>query len=302
MATSSRRAASPALIALHRNGSRGEMTHKDLISAVRPSMDLQLNGQVAVVTGASQGIGLAITRTLLEEGMRVVAASRRSSPELNALDVVHVPVDLMAPDAPAEVIARALETYGRLDVVVNNAGGPVPGSPLPHAGFLTRDDADWHGIFELNLHATVRVCRAALPVLVKAGGGVIVNVSSANARQPSPFNGEYSAAKAALTNFGQALSEEFAPQGVRVNTVSPGPVLTPWWTREGGAAERFGTMVGASSEAVLTKVGPELMSISVGRLADPQEIADAVAYLVSPRAGSTTGADLVVDGGLLKTA
>ena len=255
-------------------------------------MDLQLNGQVAVVTGASQGIGLAITRTLLEEGMRVVAASRRSSPELDALDVVHVPVDLLAPDAPAEVIARALETYGRLDAVVNNAGGPVPGSPLPHAGFLTRDDADWHGIFELNLHATVRVCRAALPVLVNAGGGVIVNVSSANARQPSPFNGEYSAAKAALTNLGQALSEEFAPQGVRVNTVSPGPVLTPWWTREGGA----------TSEAVLTQVGPELMSISVGRLADPQEIADAVAYLVSPRAGSTTGADLVVDGGLLKTA
>ncbi len=265
-------------------------------------MDLQLNGQVAVVTGASQGIGLAITRTLLEEGMRVVAASRRSSPELDALDVVHVPVDLLAPDAPAEVIARALETYGRLDAVVNNAGGPVPGSPLPHAGFLTRDDADWHGIFELNLHATVRVCRAALPVLVEAGRGVIVNVSSANARQPSPFNGEYSAAKAALTNLGQALSEEFAPQGVRVNTVSPGPVVTPWWTRAGGAAERFGELVGATPQAVIAEVAPELMSISVGRLADPQEIADAVAYLVSPRAGSTTGADLVVDGGLLKTA
>ena len=130
-------------------------------------MDLQLNGQVAVVTGASQGIGLAITRTLLEEGMRVVAASRRSSPELDALDVVHVPVDLMTPNAPAEVIARTLEIYGRLDVVVNNAGGPVPGSPLPHAGFLTRDDADWHGIFELNLHDGADLPGRA----ARAGGG-----------------------------------------------------------------------------------------------------------------------------------
>jgi NAD(P)-dependent dehydrogenase (short-subunit alcohol dehydrogenase family) len=266
-------------------------------------MDLQLNGQVAVVTGASQGIGLAITRTLVAEGMRVVAASRRSTPELDALDVVHVPVDLLQPDAPAEVVAQALEAFGRLDVVVNNAGGPVPGSPLPHTGFLSRDDGNWHGIFELNLHAAVRLCRAALPVLLEnAHGGVIVNVSSAVARQPSPFNVEYSAAKAALTNLGQALSEEFAPQGVRVNTVSPGATRTPWWTAPGGAAERFGEMVGASPQAMLEQVAPELMSISVGRLAEPQEIADAVAYLVSPRAASTTGTDLIVDGGLLKTA
>ena len=89
---------------------------------------------------------------------------------------------------------------------------------------------------------------------------------------------------------------------MRVNTVSPGPVLTPWWTRPDGAAERLGAMLGAEPEAVLSTVAPELMSVSTGRLADAQEIADAVAYLVSPRAGSTTGADLVVDGGLLKTA
>ena len=265
-------------------------------------MDLHVNGQVAVVSGASQGIGLAITRTLLEEGMRVVAASRRSTPELEALGAVHVPVDLLTPEGPAEVVARALEHFGRLDAVVNNAGGPVPGSPLPHSGFLSRDDADWHGIFELNLHAAVRLCRAALPVLVEGGRGAIVNVSSASARQPSPANVEYSAAKAALTNLTQALSEEFAPRGVRVNTVSPGPVLTPWWTRPDGAAERFGAMVGAEPQAVLDRIAPELMSISTGRLANPQEIADAAAYLVSPRAGSTTGADLVVDGGLLKTA
>ena len=103
--------------------------------------------------------------------------------------------------------------------------------------------------------------RHALPVLVEHGGGAIVNVASANARQPSPFNSEYSAAKAALTNLGTALSEEFAPQGVRVNTVSPGPVVTPWWTDAGGAAERFGAMVGADKDAVIATVAPEMMHL-----------------------------------------
>ena len=262
-------------------------------------MELDLDGAVVLVTGGVRGVGLGITRAFLSAGAVVVTCARRPA-EIEGASFV--PCDVRDADQVSQLVNGIVAEQGRLDVVVNNAGGPVPGSPLPHAGFLTRDDADWHGIFELNLHATVRVCRAALPVLVEAGGGVIVNVSSAVARQPSPFNVEYSAAKAALTNLGQALSEEFAPRGVRVNTVSPGPVVTPWWTRAGGAAERFGELVGATPQAVIAEVGPELMSISVGRLADPQEIADAVAYLVSPRAGSTTGADLVVDGGLLKTA
>ncbi len=108
----------------------------------------------------------------------------------------------------------------------------------------------------------MRACRAALHLLVERGGGAIVNVSSANARQPASMNVDYCASKAALTNLTKALSEEFAPQGVRVNTVSPGPVVTPWWTDEGGAAERFGELVGASAQAVLERVGPELMALS----------------------------------------
>ena len=265
-------------------------------------MDLHLTDRVALVTGASKGIGLAVARTLAAEGARVVAVSRTATPELAEAGALHVAADLTEPDAPAAVVARAVEAHGRIDVVVNNAGGAVAGSPLPHAGFLTRGDTDWAGIFELNLHAVVRLCRAALPVMLEHGGGSIVNVSSANARQPSPFNGEYSAAKAALTNLGTALSEEFAPQGVRVNTVSPGPVVTPWWTDPGGAAERLGAMVGADADAVIATVAPEMMGLVTGRLATAQEVADAVAYLASPRAASTTGADLVVDGGLLKAA
>src|ERR687894_2747275 len=110
-------------------------------------MDLDLNGRVAVVTGASKGIGLAVASTLREEGARVVATSRNRSEELDALgpDLVHVPADLMDPGAPAEVIARAVDTFGGLDILVNNAGGPPPGTSLPRFGFLPLTDADWRG-------------------------------------------------------------------------------------------------------------------------------------------------------------
>ena len=266
-------------------------------------MDLELSGRVAVVTGASKGIGLAVTRTLLEEGARVVASSRSRSPELDALggDLVHVPADLMDPDAPAEIIARAVEVFGGLDILVNNAGGPPPGDRLPHGGFLGRTDAHWRAMFEFNLLSAVRTCRAAVPLLVERGSGAIVNVSSGNGRQPSPFNVEYSAAKAALMNLTKALSEEFGPQGVRVNGVCPGPTMTPWFTDPGGAGDILADMTGAARSDVLTTVAPEMMLLTTGRFAEPQEIADAVVMLVSPRSASTTGTEFVVDCGFLKS-
>jgi NAD(P)-dependent dehydrogenase (short-subunit alcohol dehydrogenase family) len=265
-------------------------------------MDLNLNGSIAVVSGASKGIGLAIARTLLDEGARVVATSRRSTPELDELagELVHVPADLMDPDAPAEVIGRAVERFGGLDILVNNAGGPAPGSPIPHDGFLSRSDADWQAIFEFNLFSAVRASRAAIPLLLERGGGAIVNVTSAVGRQPQLFNLDYAAAKAAMSNFTKALSEEFGGQGVRVNGVSPGPVRTPWWTDEGGVADVFAAQAGTDRESAMATLAPEMMQLTTGRLVDPQEIADAVAFLASPRSASTTGAEFVVDGGLLK--
>ncbi|MFI0486542.1 SDR family NAD(P)-dependent oxidoreductase [Actinomadura sp. 9N215] len=266
-------------------------------------MDLQLTGRVAVVTGASKGIGLAVTRTLLDEGARVVAVSRKSGAELDALagpDLLHVPADLMDPDAPARAVERAVEAFGRLDVVVNNAGGPPPGADLPRFGFLTLADDDWRDMFEFNVQVVVRTLRAALPHLLNSDAAAVVNVSSGNARRPGPMNYDYNAAKAALTNLGKGLSEEYGPQGVRVNTVSPGPVRTAWWTDEGGAADIIAGATGSDRDAVLDGGAAEMMNLTTGRLATPQEVADVVALLASPRSASTTGADFAVDSGFLK--
>ena len=266
-------------------------------------MELNLTDKVAVVTGGSKGIGLATARTLRAEGAYVVVASRKSTPELDALagpGFVHVPADLTDPDAPAAVVARAVELFGRLDVLVNNAGGPPPGVSMPSFSFLPLTDTNWREMLDFNLLSAVRAVRAAIPVMVERGGGSIVNVSSAMARQPGAMNADYVAAKAALTALTKVLSEEFAPKGVRVNTVSPGPVRTPWWTDEGGAADVMAAAFGADRDAVMDQVAPEAMGLSTGRLLDPQEVADAIVLLASPRSASTTGADVVVDGGFLQ--
>jgi NAD(P)-dependent dehydrogenase (short-subunit alcohol dehydrogenase family) len=266
-------------------------------------MDLDLAGRVAVVTGASKGIGLAVTRTFLQEGASVVAASRGRTPELDALGerLLHVPADLMDPEAPAEVVARAVEDFGGVDILVNNAGGPPPGVKLPRFGFLELTDGGWRDMFEFNLYSAIRACRAAVPVMVEGGGGAIVNISSGHARQASAMNVDYAAAKAALVSVTKSLSEELAPQGVRVNGVCPGPTKTAWWTDEGGAADIIAARAGTDRESVMTTVAPETMQITTGRLVDPQEIADAVVMLASPRSASTTGTEIVVDGGSLKS-
>ncbi|MFC5834312.1 SDR family NAD(P)-dependent oxidoreductase [Nonomuraea insulae] len=259
-------------------------------------MDLQLSGRVAIVTGASKGIGLAIAQTLVDEGVHVVAASR-TAPDAK---VTHVAVDLMDPDAPAQVVARAVEEFGGVDILVNNAGGPPPGTTLPRFGFMTPDDADWRAMFEFNLFAAVRMIRAAVPHMLERGGSSIVNVSSTMAKQPGAMNVDYGAAKAAVLAVGKSLSEEYGPQGIRVNTVSPGAVLTDWWTKDGGAAEVMAGVTGSDKDSVIAEVAPAMMKLTTGRLVHPQEIADAVALLVSPRSGSTTGAEFVIDGGQLK--
>jgi NAD(P)-dependent dehydrogenase (short-subunit alcohol dehydrogenase family) len=196
-------------------------------------MDVGMAGKVAVVTGASRGIGLAITQALVAEGASVVVEARKSSAELDELvragQVQVVEVDLAAADGPAQLIEQA---GGQIDILVNNVGA----AHARLSGFLEITDEDWLATLNLDLMAAVRTIRAALPVMLAAGHGAIVNVSSVNASLPDPAVMDYSAAKAALASFSKALSKEVGPRGVRVNTVSPGPVSTALWLGTEGMA------------------------------------------------------------------
>jgi len=194
-------------------------------------MDLDLAGRGAVVTGGSKGIGLAIARGLAAAGARVTVGARKSSVDLDELartgQVQVVLADLADPEGPASLIAQAGD---RIDVLVNNVGG----APARTGGFLSITDAEWHATIELDLMAAVRTTRAALPAMLAAGTGAIVTTCSVNARLPDPAVMDYSVAKAGLASFCKALSKEVGPQGIRVNTVSPGPVATDLWLGQDG--------------------------------------------------------------------
>jgi NAD(P)-dependent dehydrogenase (short-subunit alcohol dehydrogenase family) len=260
-------------------------------------MDLELRGKVAVVTGASKGIGLAITQALVEEGVHVVAGSRRSTPELKELggkgSVQAIEVDLATAAGPGRLVAAALE-HGRLDILVNNVGAVAPRL----TGFLNVTDEQWLRSLTLNLMAAIRTTRAALPAMLAAGHGNIVTISSVNAFLPDPAVIDYSAAKAALTNFSKALSKEVGAQGIRVNTISPGPVTTDLWLGDEGVAATVARASGGDPAAVAKQTAAQA---ETGRFTHPHEIADLVLLLSSDRAGNVTGTDFVIDGGLTKT-
>ncbi|MFL6124433.1 SDR family NAD(P)-dependent oxidoreductase [Actinophytocola sp.] len=260
-------------------------------------MDLGLTGKVAVVTGASKGIGLATTRALAEEGVRVVAGARTTTEELAALaatgQVRPVRVDLSSPTGAADLAAAALE-LGRLDILVNNVGAVTPRL----TGFLDVTDEQWLHSITLNLLAAVRTTRAVLPAMLAAGHGTIVTISSVNAFLPDPAVIDYCAAKAALTNFAKSLSKEVGPHGIRVNTISPGPVATDLWLGADGVAATVGRASGQDPDAVAENAAAGSVT---GRFTRPDEIADLVLLLASDRAGNVTGADLTIDGGLITT-
>ncbi len=260
-------------------------------------MELALAGHRAVVTGASKGIGLAITRALAAEGATVFAASMTGSRELDELaaraDVRSVLADLSTPDGPAAIVEAATSDGDGLDVLVNNVGALRPRLD----GFLEITDADWDWTLTINFLAAVRTMRAAIPHLAGRPGANIVTVSSVNAFLPDPGVIDYSAAKGALSNLCKSLSKELGP-GIRVNTVSPGPVRTDLWLGDTGVAATVADGSDASPEDVVRRQEAAAPS---GRFTFPEEVADLVAFLCSARAANVTGSDFVIDGGLVAT-
>ncbi|HEX4433455.1 MAG TPA: oxidoreductase [Acidimicrobiales bacterium] len=260
-------------------------------------MQLELEGKVAVVTGASRGIGLAVTRALVSEGAHVVAGARSSTPELDALveagSVESAAVDLATPSGAADLAAAAL-AHGRIDILVNNVGA----AKTRLDGFLSITDEDWTTSLTLNLMAAVRMTRAVLPSMIAASSGAIVTTSSVNAFLPDPAVLDYSAAKAAVANFSKSLSKEVAAHNIRVNTVSPGPVSTALWLGADGVAQTVARATGGDPDAVAQQVAADA---ATGRFTTPEEVADLIVFLASARAGNVTGADFTIDGGLIKT-
>ena len=260
-------------------------------------MDLGLAGKRALVTGASKGIGLAIARSLVAEGATVVAAARRSTPELDELvatgNAQFISADLSTPDGPGALVAAALEG-GPVEILVNNVGAVTPRL----GGFLVGHGRGVARTLNLTFMAAVRTTRAVLPDMLDAGRGAIVTIGSVNASLPDPLVIDYSAAKAALASFSKSLSKEVGPKGIRVNTVSPGPVATELWLGEHGVAATVAGATGGDPAAVQRAAAGDSAS---GRFTQPEEVAALVVLLASERAGNVIGADFVIDGGLIKT-
>lgn len=260
-------------------------------------MDTNLTGKVIVVTGASKGIGLAISRTFAASGGHVIAGARHNSPELAALEAAgsatFVAADLATPDGPTALIAAAV-ARGSVDILVNNAGAVA----TRFDGILSVTDEDWAASLAVNFLSAVRTTREAIPHMLARGGGSIVMIGSVNATLPEWNIVDYSATKAALANFTKSASKEFGPKGIRVNTISPGPVSTDLWLSDDGVAAKFAAAGGGTPADVVAAVSA---GAPTGRFTTPQEVADLALFLASERSANITGSDMRIDGGYVTT-
>jgi 3-oxoacyl-[acyl-carrier protein] reductase len=264
-------------------------------------MDLGLTGRACAVTGASRGIGLATARALAAEGARVLLVARdeerlreaaASATRGSAGAAAVLALDVTTPDAGERVVAACVESFGSIDVLVNNAGT----SRMSGIDELTDDD--WREQLDLHVMAPMRLMRAAAPRMAEGGWGRIVNVCSSSGKRPSLSNVAYSVSKAAQLSLSRAFADTYAARGVLVNAVAPGPVETPLWLGKGGLADQAAAAKGGSREEALEGARAK---IPLGRFGTEHEIAAVIAFLCSERASDVAGAAWSVDGGSVPT-
>jgi NAD(P)-dependent dehydrogenase (short-subunit alcohol dehydrogenase family) len=255
---------------------------------------LGLSGTRALVTGGSKGIGEAVVRRMREVGATVLTTARTRPVDIPDAELF-VAADVATAEGCTTVAHAVRERLGGVDVVVHVVGG----SSALAGGFAVLDDGEWQRAFDLNLFPAVRLDRALLPAMLDRGSGVIIHVSSIQRLLPLPeATMAYAAAKAALSNYSKGLSKEVGPKGIRVVQVSPGWVETEAATgllRE--MSDKMGTGVEEARRALMDSLG----GIPLGRPARPEEVADLITFLASPRAASITGAEYVIDGGTVPT-
>ena len=254
----------------------------------------ELSGKIALVTGGTKGAGRAIAERLLQAGATVIITAR-NFPEDHNEKLHFIAADLSTLIGTEKVVNEVLLQFGKLDILVNNLGG----SETKGGGFAALNDADWISTIQSNLLAPVRLDRGFLPQMIKQKKGVIIHVASIQGKLPLYDSTlPYAAAKAGLINYSKSLSNEVAPKGVRVLTVSPGWINT---TASKAMMERIAKSSNSTIEEATKSVMDALGGIPIGRPAQPEEIAELIGFLVSPRANYLTGTEFVIDGGTIPT-
>lgn len=254
----------------------------------------ELSGKVALVTGGTKGAGKAIADRLLKAGATVIITAR-NAPEKPSEKLHFIAADLSDPTATQKMVDEVLSTYQKLDILINNLGG----SETKGGGFSVLTDQDWETSLQTNLLAPVRLDRGFLPQMIAQKSGVIIHIASIQGRLPLYDSTlPYAAAKAGLINYSKSLSNEVSPKGVRVLTVSPGWINT---ASSKAMMERIAESSNITTAEATKSVMDALGGIPMGRPAEPEEIAEFVGFLVSPRANYLTGTEYVIDGGTIPT-
>lgn len=254
----------------------------------------ELSGRIALVTGGTKGTGKAIAERLLNAGATVIITARNAPEETNE-NLHFIAADLSKPEGTQKVVNEILVKYGSLDILINNLGG----SETLGGGFAVLTDEDWESTIQTNLIAPIRLDRRFLPQMIERGSGVIIHIASIQGRLPLYDSTlPYAAAKAGLINYSKSLSNEVSPKGIRVLTVSPGWIMT---TSAIKMMERIAESSMSTIEQATQSVMDALGGIPIGRPAKPEEVAELVGFLVSPRANYLTGTEYVIDGGTIPT-